>query len=148
MSVPALQIAMLICKSIWKLTKLIFCGAEPIVESWPLVVTYSHCASLRSLTLTSQQRLNIIATPAALRSLGDLRCFMLLFTSPGPAPSAGPSALVRQKSMHWLPQTPTSAPTMYRRGYFLQFASSITCLSYALLSCATLTTALLTAAGS
>ena len=53
-------------------------GAEPMLESWPFVFEYSHKAMQRNVSLQSNNRVNVIITPAAFRSLGDARSFVLL----------------------------------------------------------------------
>ncbi len=70
--------------------------------------------SLRCVSLTSEQRLNVIATPAAFRSIGDLRCFLLLFTTSHAAVPDHPPAITTRRTMHWLSQSSASMPTSYR----------------------------------
>jgi hypothetical protein len=40
-------------------------SAEPIIQAWAVDLTYRHLATVRCLSLTSDQRLSLIATPAA-----------------------------------------------------------------------------------
>ncbi len=85
-----------------------------MIEAWTVVLTFRHLASLRCLSLTSDQRLNLIATPAAFRSLGDLRCFLLLFSCSPQGSLAQASTVVRRRAMQWLSRSSASKPTIYR----------------------------------
>lgn len=79
-----------------------------------MTLMYHHTMSLRCVSLTSEQRLNVIATPAAFRSIGDLRCFLLLFTTSHTASPEHPPAIVTRRTTHWLSQSSASMPTSYR----------------------------------
>lgn len=54
--------------------------AEPMVESWPFSVSFRECNGHRIVTVSSETRLNLIVTPAAFRSVGDLYSFAKLVT--------------------------------------------------------------------
>ena len=93
--------------------------AEPMVEPWPLTLSYRHTAALRSLSLASEERLSLIATPACFRSLGDARSFLQLLGSrrsqtrqPPAAPSA--SQLLRRGTAQWLAGRTCGASALYR----------------------------------
>ena len=49
-----------------------------MVESWPLSISYREGKGHHMASLNSQDRLNVILTPTAFRSLGDLYCFSKL----------------------------------------------------------------------
>ena len=53
-------------------------GAVPMVESWPFSISYREGGGHHMASLNSQDRLNLILTPAAFRSIGDLYCFSKL----------------------------------------------------------------------
>lgn len=89
-------------------------SAEPIIEAWTVDLTYSHLATVRCLSLTSDQRLSLIATPAAFRSLGDLRCFLQSFTSASLRSPAQHSAVARRGALQWLSHSTASKATIYR----------------------------------
>lgn len=46
-----------------------------MLEAWPLVLEARSGAAGRALALTSRQRLALTLTPAAFRSVGDVKCF-------------------------------------------------------------------------
>lgn len=92
-------------------------STEPMVEPWPLTLSYRHTAALRSLSLTSEERLSLIATPACFRSLGDLRAFLELLRSqnrPAHAPTA--SQLLRSSTAQWLAGRSSGASSLYKYG--------------------------------
>ena len=66
------------------------------MESWPFSIGFRESNGHRMVTLTSDRRLNLIVTPAAFRSLGDLYSFARLVSSlPDKARRSLPSGLVR-----------------------------------------------------
>jgi hypothetical protein len=92
--------------------------AEPMVEPWPLALSYRHTAALRSLSLTSEERLSLIATPACFRSLGDVRAFLELLRSQNRPPPAAPTAsqLLRASTAQWLAGKACGASALYKSG--------------------------------
>ena len=58
------------------------CCTEPMVDAWPFKLEYRHAGLHRHIGLHSAQRLNLVVTPAAFRSLGDVRSFGLLLRAP------------------------------------------------------------------
>ena len=49
-----------------------------MMEPWPFMLEYSHKAMQRNISVHSNNRLNVIITPAAFRSIGDARSFVIL----------------------------------------------------------------------
>ena len=64
----------------------VYCHAEHMLEPWPFALEYSHKGVQRNVSLHSKHRLNVIITPAAFRSLGDARSFVLLLSQVGCSP--------------------------------------------------------------
>lgn len=52
-----------------------------MVESWPFSISYREGEGHHMASLSSQDRLNLILTPAAFRSLGDLYSFSKLVSA-------------------------------------------------------------------
>ena len=50
--------------------------AEPLLERWPFSVAYHHEGAQLRLMFSSDACLNLVATPAAFRSIGDARSFL------------------------------------------------------------------------
>ncbi|KAK9808775.1 hypothetical protein WJX72_003363 [[Myrmecia] bisecta] len=90
-------------------------STEPMVEAWPFNLEYRHTAGSRNITLHSEERLNLIVTPAAFRSVGDVRTFiqMLSATEVADEVSSVPSVLVRSMTQ-WLATTRGKMSTLYR----------------------------------
>ena len=81
------------------------------------MLSYRHTAALRSLSLTSEERLSLIATPACFRSLGDLRAFLELLRSCQDRPAAqAPTAsqLLRTGTAQWLAGKSCGASALYK----------------------------------
>ena len=72
-----------------------FMSAEPMMESWPVSIEYQHTGLSQRLSLHSLERLNLVVTPAAFRSIGDARLFYSMMMSLSTPPPAGmvPKAL-------------------------------------------------------
>ena len=66
------------------------CFAEPLLERWPFSVAYQHEGAQLRLMFSSDACLNLVATPAAFRSIGDARSFLQALAAP--ASSAATSA--------------------------------------------------------
>ena len=65
------------------------------MEPWPVSIEYQHTGLSQRLSLHSLERLNLVVTPAAFRSIGDARLFysmMMSLSAPAPAGMA-PKAL-------------------------------------------------------
>ena len=65
------------------------------MEPWPVSIEYQHTGLSQRLSLHSVERLNLVVTPAAFRSIGDARLFysmMMSLSAPAPAGMA-PKAL-------------------------------------------------------
>ena len=95
------------------------CCTEPMVEGWPFTVTYRHSGSLQNLSFASVERLNVVVTPAAFRSIGDLRSFVLLLSSPPDQGSMplGMRAVVRSFTQNWVGPSRANLPrSLYRSG--------------------------------
>lgn len=88
---------------------------EPMVEGWPFTVAYRHTGSLQNLSFQSSERLNLVLTPAAFRSLGDLRSFLQLLKSvPDPVCMLGSRAVARCLTQNWLAPSRAKMSTLYR----------------------------------
>ncbi|KAK9809768.1 hypothetical protein WJX73_004442 [Symbiochloris irregularis] len=74
-------------------------ATESLLESWPFAVKYNDTAAQRMLSLQSEARLNLIITPAAFRSLGDLHSFVHLITQ---VAQPNMSGAVRRSMGPWL----------------------------------------------
>ena len=71
--------------------------AEPLLERWPFAMAYHHEGAQLQLMFSSDACLNLVATPASFRSIGDARSFLQALSSPAsPASSsaAAPAAVV------------------------------------------------------
>ena len=89
------------------------CHAEPIVEAWPVTLDYVHSADTRRFNIASSKRLNVVITPAAFRSIGDVRSFIILMnkpTSKGTSLSGVPARIMHR----WLEGTRGKMSTLYR----------------------------------
>lgn len=51
-----------------------------MLEAWPFQLEYNHKGVQRNISLHSNERLNVIVTPSAFRSVGDARSFVLLLS--------------------------------------------------------------------
>ena len=99
------------------------------MEPWPLSVSYRHTAALRSLSVASEERLSLNATPACFRSLGDARSFLQLLGSRGcqnrqPPVAPRVSQLLRKGTAQWLAGRTCGASALYRCECCLIFAAS------------------------
>ena len=65
--------------------------AEPVLERWPFSVAYQHEGAQLRLMFSSDACLNLVATPAAFRSIGDARSFLQALAAPASA-AAAPAA--------------------------------------------------------
>ncbi len=93
------------------------CGwcAEPMVEGWPFTVAYRHNGNVQNLSFQSNERLNLVVTPAAFRSLGDLRSFLQLLNSvPDPVCMLGSRTVARCLTQNWLGPSRAKMSTLYR----------------------------------
>ena len=89
--------------------------AEPMVEGWPFTLAYRHTGNLQSLSFQSNDRLNLVVTPAAFRSLGDLRSFVQLLNSlPDPEAATGSRSVARTLTQNWLGPSRARMSTLYR----------------------------------
>ena len=57
-------------------------SAEPLLERWPFSVAYHHEGAQLQLIFSSDACLNLVATPAAFRSIGDACSFMQALAVP------------------------------------------------------------------
>ena len=90
------------------------CDAEPLVEPWPAKLEYRQSGFARTVALHSDERLNIIITPSAFRSIGDLKSFIAL-TQAGTVLGSGeviPRARTAAKDLLQPPRNTVS--TLYR----------------------------------
>lgn len=86
-----------------------------MVEGWPFTVAYRHTGNLQSVSFQSNDRLNLVVTPAAFRSLGDLRSFLQLLNSlPGSETATGSKAMARTLAQNWLGPSRARMSTLYR----------------------------------
>ena len=86
-----------------------------MVEGWPFTVAYRHNGNLQSLSFQSNDRLNLVVTPAAFRSLGDLRSFVQLLNSlPVSEVPNGSKAVARSLAQNWLGPSRARMSTLYR----------------------------------
>lgn len=86
-----------------------------MVEGWPFTVAYRHTGNLQSLSFQSNDRLNLVVTPAAFRSLGDLRSFVQLLNSlPDPEAATGSRSVARTLTQNWLGPSRARMSTLYR----------------------------------
>lgn len=90
------------------------CPAEPIVEGWPVSLDYVHSADTRRFNITSSKRLNVVITPAAFRSIGDLRSFIILMNKPTSNGTSGLSGVPARIMHRWLEGTRGKMSTLYR----------------------------------
>ena len=103
------------------------CGwcAEPMVEGWPFTVAYRHNGNVQNLSFQSNERLNLVVTPAAFRSLGDLRSFLQLLNSvPDPVCMLGSRTVARCLTQNWLGPSRAKMSTLYRSLPILAWNSS------------------------
>lgn len=86
-----------------------------MVEGWPFTVAYRHTSNLQNVSFQSNERLNLVVTPAAFRSLGDLRSFLqLLNTVPDPHCLLGSKTIARTLTQTWLAPSRAKMSTLYR----------------------------------
>ena len=86
-----------------------------MVEGWPFTVAYRHTSNLQNVSFQSNERLNLVVTPAAFRSLGDLRSFLqLLNTVPDPHCGLGSKTIARTLTQNWLAPSRAKMSTLYR----------------------------------
>ena len=86
----------------------------PLVESWPLSISYREGNAHHTCSLHSDARLNLVVTPASFRSLGDLYCFSKMVTTlPDAARRSIPSGLARGLTRA-LAQSRQRMSTLYR----------------------------------
>ena len=80
----------------YNLRKETFSFAEPLLERWPFAIAYKHEGVQLRLMFSSDACLNLVATAAAFRSIGDARSFLQALSAPVPtaATYAGASAAV------------------------------------------------------
>eukprot|EP00884_Botryococcus_braunii_P017936 jgi/Botrbrau1/4826/Bobra.0325s0040.1 len=55
---------------------------EPMIDMWRASIEYRHTGPKSVLSLSSSERLNVMFTSSALRSIGDLRAMVYLLSSP------------------------------------------------------------------
>ena len=89
--------------------------AEPMMEPWPVSIEYQHTGLSQRLSVHSVERLNLVVTPAAFRSIGDARLFYsMLMSLTAPAPAG-----VALKALDATSEAPAPAKnmlsTMYRQ---------------------------------
>ncbi|KAL0042783.1 hypothetical protein WJX79_011021 [Trebouxia sp. C0005] len=90
-------------------------SVEPMVEGWPFTVAYRHNGNVQNLSFQSNERLNLVVTPAAFRSLGDLRSFLQLLNSvPDPVCMLGSRTVTRCFTQNWLGPSRAKMSTLYR----------------------------------
>ncbi|DBA93880.1 TPA: hypothetical protein ACH3X3_013925 [Trebouxia sp. C0006] len=90
-------------------------SVEPMVEGWPFTVAYRHNGNVQNLSFQSNERLNLVVTPAAFRSLGDLRSFLQLLNSvPDPVCMLGSRTVARCLTQNWLGPSRAKMSTLYR----------------------------------
>ena len=86
-----------------------------MVEGWPFTVAYRHNGNVQNLSFQSNERLNLVVTPAAFRSLGDLRSFLQLLNSvPDPVCMLGSRTVARCLTQNWLGPSRAKMSTLYR----------------------------------
>ena len=89
--------------------------ADPLIDSWPFKLEYRHNGQHRQIMLHSAQRLNMIVTPAAFRSVGDVRSFAHLLLGKPAALGAMPAAAARAVGS-WLGLGKPRITSLYRWG--------------------------------
>lgn len=90
-----------------------------MVEPWPLEMEYRHAAGRRQLSIRSDQRLNLVLTPASFRSIGDLLAFVHKLrtqSSLQPSASEGSSNALERSLDKWIAVTHGKMATLYRCG--------------------------------
>ncbi|KAK9852808.1 hypothetical protein WJX84_011225 [Apatococcus fuscideae] len=87
---------------------------EPIVEAWPVSLDHVHSADTRRFNITSSKRLNVVITPAAFRSIGDVRSFIILMNKPTSKGTSGLSGVPARIMHRWLEGTRGKMSTLYR----------------------------------
>lgn len=93
--------------------------AEPMVEVWPVELEACRGGAGHALALTSRERLNLTLTPAAFRSIGDVKSFAEALARP-PALDSTPTRpgaaarLVARSIARWLAATRGRMATLYR----------------------------------
>ena len=92
-----------------------YISAEPMMEPWPVSIEYQHTGLSQRLSVHSLERLNLVVTPAAFRSIGDARLFhsMMMSLSP-PAPAGMPPKALDATSKASAPAK-NMLSTMYRQ---------------------------------
>ena len=85
------------------------------MEPWPVSIEYQHTGLSQRLSVHSVERLNLVVTPAAFRSIGDARLFYsMLMSLTAPAPAG-----VALKALDATSEAPAPAKnmlsTMYRQ---------------------------------
>ena len=87
--------------------------AEPLVELWPFKLEYRHSGQHRHIVLHSAQRLAMIVTPTAFRSIGDVRSFVTLLLGQQPGMRSIPAATARAVGS-WLGINKPRVTSLYR----------------------------------
>ena len=75
---------------------------------------YLHSADTRRFSMMSSKRLNIVITPAAFRSIGDLRSFITLMNKPSAQGTSGLACMPARIMQRWLEGTRGKMSTLYR----------------------------------
>ena len=88
-------------------------SAEPLLERWPFSVAYHHEGAHLRLMFSSDACLNLVATPAAFRSIGDARSFLQALAVPALSPASYTRLLHLQQTEQLRPpaRLPRSAAT-------------------------------------
>ena len=87
--------------------------ADPLVELWPFKLEYRHSGQHRQIMLHSAQRLAMIVTPTAFRSIGDVRSFVTLLLGKQPGIRNIPAATARAVGS-WLGINKPRVTSLYR----------------------------------
>lgn len=92
--------------------------AEPLLERWPFSVAYHHEGAQLQLMFSSDACLNLVATPAAFRSIGDARSFLQAMSvpaSPAASSAAAPATVVPTNKIASLCSNYRQAPLVLHR---------------------------------